>query len=176
MAYFHAKDHIRIVQVLCDQTVSILNTMGIYAVKHLKVRQPVMHPTPFHATRLTNPFKDLIPMLSSILSDPFAPAAPATLLSAIKTLHAVLTNCWPRIPDSPWQDEIIQAAVLCWLNVSDEPTAIATSSRAAMRQELLTTVKCLSAVLKAGGVDLAEIVTPLVEKEPSLGALFSPQR
>jgi len=37
-AYFHAKDHIRIVEVLCQQTVFILDQMGIYAVKHLKVR------------------------------------------------------------------------------------------------------------------------------------------
>ncbi|KAK0627714.1 hypothetical protein B0T14DRAFT_423769 [Immersiella caudata] len=152
-AYFHAKYHVRIVKVLCEQTVLILNTMGIYAVKHLK---------------------DLIPMLSSILSDPFAPAAPATLLSATKALLAVLANCWPRIPDSPWQDEITQAIVLCWLNVREGSTAVTTSSSAAIRHELLTTVKCLSAVLKAGGTNLAEVAKPLVDKEPALRELFSP--
>ena len=37
MAYFHAKEHIRIVEVLCQQTTAILNQMGVHAVKHLKV-------------------------------------------------------------------------------------------------------------------------------------------
>lgn len=37
MGYFHAKEHVRIVEVLCQQTAVILNEMGIHAVKHLKV-------------------------------------------------------------------------------------------------------------------------------------------
>ncbi|KAH6631935.1 hypothetical protein F5144DRAFT_489530 [Chaetomium tenue] len=41
--YFHAKDHVRIVEVLCQQTVAILDEMGVHAVKHLKVRVP-LHP------------------------------------------------------------------------------------------------------------------------------------
>lgn len=36
-AYFHAKEHMRIVDVLCQQTVLVLQQMGIHAVKHLKV-------------------------------------------------------------------------------------------------------------------------------------------
>lgn len=40
-AYFHAKEHICIVEVLLVQTTLVLNEMGIYAVKHLKVSQSV---------------------------------------------------------------------------------------------------------------------------------------
>lgn len=40
MGYFHAKDHIAIVEVLCQQTARILHQMGIHAVKHLKVCKP----------------------------------------------------------------------------------------------------------------------------------------
>lgn len=36
-AYFHAKEHVRIVEVLCQETALILQQMGIHAVKHLKV-------------------------------------------------------------------------------------------------------------------------------------------
>jgi hypothetical protein len=43
MGYFHAKEHVRIVAVLCDKTAAILNEMGVHAVKHLKVSAP--HPT-----------------------------------------------------------------------------------------------------------------------------------
>jgi hypothetical protein len=40
--YFHAKDHVRIVEVLCQQTVAILAEMGVNAVKHLKVSPPAI--------------------------------------------------------------------------------------------------------------------------------------
>lgn len=35
-AYFHAKSHIRIVELLCHQSGLIIRQMGIHAVKHLK--------------------------------------------------------------------------------------------------------------------------------------------
>ncbi|KAK4238163.1 mitochondrial CCA tRNA nucleotidyltransferase [Achaetomium macrosporum] len=158
--YFHAKDHVHIVKVLCQQTVAILNEMGIHAVKHLK---------------------DLIPMLSSIMTDPFAPVAPATLFAAIKALQAVLADCWPRIPASPWQDEIINALVLCWLHLVEHDRSSAKESEKAtyslIEQELITSAKALSIVLKTaeeGAIDLSAHVAPLVEKEPRLGGLFSP--
>ena len=44
MAYFHAKDHVRIVEVLCRETAAILDEMGVHAVKHLKVSSPAIHP------------------------------------------------------------------------------------------------------------------------------------
>ncbi|KAK4151349.1 mitochondrial CCA tRNA nucleotidyltransferase [Chaetomidium leptoderma] len=158
MGYFHAKQHVRIVEVLCQQTAAILNEMGVHAVKHLK---------------------DLIPMLSSIMTDPFAPVAPATLLSAIKALQAVLANCWPRIPASPWQDEIVNALVLCWLHVAEHDHAAGDKTYALIEQELLTSSKALAAVLKTaeGGVattNLSSHVAPLIAKEPRLAKLFFP--
>lgn len=39
-AYFHVKDHVRIVEVLLIQTVNIVDELQIYAVKHLKVSSP----------------------------------------------------------------------------------------------------------------------------------------
>ncbi|KAL2135876.1 hypothetical protein VTI74DRAFT_6475 [Chaetomium olivicolor] len=158
MGYFHAKEHVRIVEVLCRETVGILNEMGVHAVKHLK---------------------DLVPMLSSILTDPFAPVSPATLLAAIRALQAVLANCWPRIPGSPWQDEIINALVLCWLHLAEHnrPFDDGGSVYTAIEQELLTSSKALAAVLKTGSgegaINLASHVAPLLAKEPRLGRLFS---
>lgn len=113
-------------------------------------------------------------MLSTIMTDPFAPLAPATLLSAIKALQAVLATCWPRIPASPWQDEIVNALVLCWLHLPSGQDDTAGGSRAdVLERELLTSARALAAVLKIGGVDLAAHVAPLVAKEPSLERLFS---
>ncbi|KAK3353539.1 hypothetical protein B0T25DRAFT_214675 [Lasiosphaeria hispida] len=150
-AYFHAKVHVHIVELLYRQLALILNQMGIYAVKHLK---------------------DLIPMISATLTDPFALAAPATLLSAIKALQAVLAACWPRIHESPWQDEIINALTLCWCNTHDDDSIVFIPIRPTFEQELILSAKALAAVLKTEGVDLAVTVTPLVAKEPSLGRLF----
>jgi hypothetical protein len=117
-------------------------------------------------------------MLSTIMTDPFAPVAPATLLSAIKALQAVLTNCWPRIPHSPWQDDIINALVLSWLHLVEHSHAATDKTYASLQQELLTSSRALAAVLKtagdetAGAVELSSHVAPLVEKEPRLAALF----
>ena len=139
-------------------------------------------------------------MLTTILSDPFASsAAPATLFSAIKTLQSVLANCWPRIiittstlPDhpqsqsqSPWRDEIIQALVLCWLNLPSDQDGKRQQQNeeaiARLKQELIKCSQCLDAVIKANNnndnnnnnVLLPDLVAPLVTKEPSLAELFS---
>ncbi|KAK3955130.1 hypothetical protein QBC32DRAFT_381238 [Pseudoneurospora amorphoporcata] len=152
MGYFHAKEYVRIVEVLCREMGDVLVEMGVDAVKHLK---------------------DIIPMLSTILTDPFASLHPPTLLSAIKALQAVLATCWPRIPNSPWQDEIINLLVLCWLNLgtSDNfPT---------IREALVQTADALAAVLATEmedgkpTINLSEVVAPLVAKEPSLSQVFS---
>jgi hypothetical protein len=121
-------------------------------------------------------------MLSSIMTDPFAPLAPATLLSAVKALQAVLANCWPRIPGSPWQDEIINALVLCWLHLAEHerPGTDDGKAYAQIEQALLTASKALAAVLKSAGpedggaqaTDLATHVAPIVEKDPRLASLF----
>jgi hypothetical protein len=46
MGYFHAKEHVRIVEVLCRETAGILNAMGVHAVKHLKVSKPMRTHSP----------------------------------------------------------------------------------------------------------------------------------
>lgn len=40
MGYFHAKEHVQIVEVLCRETVEIVGEMGVHAVKHLKASSP----------------------------------------------------------------------------------------------------------------------------------------
>src|SRR4051794_22456951 len=118
-------------------------------------------------------------MLSAIMTDPFAPAAPGTLLSAVKALQAVLANCWPRIAGSPWQDEIINALVLCWLHLAEhEHPATHKTYYTQLEQELLISSKALAAVFKTAEredgatTDLSSHVAPLVAKDPRLAALF----
>lgn len=170
-AYFHCKDHPRIVAVLCQQTISIATQLGIHTVKHLKVSPPTPQSTcTLSSISHKSPTQDLIPMLSTILSDPFAPAAPTTLLAAIKALQAVLQTCWPRVPNSPWQDEIVNALSLCWLAACDQTT---TTRPSIILSELSATGAMLAAVLRTQDVDLANVVAPLVQKEPLLAGLFA---
>ncbi|KAJ4383769.1 hypothetical protein N0V85_008407, partial [Neurospora sp. IMI 360204] len=156
LGYFHAKEYVRIVEVLCQEMGEVLVEMGVNAVKHLK---------------------DIIPMLSTILTDPFASLHPPTLLSAIKALQAVLATCWPRIPNSPWQDEIINSLVLCWLNL--DASGSSGDNFPVIRQALVHTADALAAVLATEveegkpTINLSEVVAPLVAKEPSLSQLFS---
>jgi hypothetical protein len=129
-----------------------------------------------------DPTQDLVPMISTIMTDPFAPVAPATLLSAIRALQTVLANCWPRIPGSPWQDEIINALVLCWLHLAEHEHPGTDKLYTELEQELLTSSKALAAVLKTASsgasegatTDLSSHVAPLVVKEPRLAKLFPP--
>ncbi|KAK5657705.1 hypothetical protein OQA88_2777 [Cercophora sp. LCS_1] len=146
--YFHAKQHVRIVEVLCQQTVIVLDRMGIHSVKHLK---------------------DLVPMISAIMTDPFAHVAPSTLLAAVKSLQAVLINCWPRIASSPWQDEMLQSLVLCWLNLAEETN----TELDVVRQELQASAKMLAAILKTEDARLSELSGPLIAQEPSLSKLLT---
>ena len=119
-------------------------------------------------------------MLSSIMTDPFAPVAPTTLLSAVEALQAVLANCWVRIPGSPWRDEIINALVLCWLHLAEhDHPATEDKAYGQIQQALLTSSRALAAVLKSASseagsqaTDLATHVAPLVATDPRLAPLF----
>lgn len=116
-------------------------------------------------------------MITSIMTNPFAPLSPTTLLAAIKALQATLATCWPRLPSSPWQDEILHSLVTCWLNVHDfeqdeqqkqhknnitssSSTSGASAAAAAniittisdIKQQLTISASALSAVLKTGMV------------------------
>ncbi|KAK3904960.1 mitochondrial CCA tRNA nucleotidyltransferase [Staphylotrichum tortipilum] len=154
--YFHARDHVAVVQVLCEQAAAVVRAMGVHAVKHLK---------------------DLVPMISSVLTDPFAPAAPGTLRAGIKTLHAVLASCWPRIlPGGPWVGEIVNALVLCWVYVVEYAEEHPREGvYTPIEQELGISSRALAAVLRCaegGPVDLEVLVAPLVEKDARLAGLF----
>ncbi|KAI1775693.1 hypothetical protein F4818DRAFT_440970 [Hypoxylon cercidicola] len=150
VGYHHAKEHIRIVGLLCETLVCIINGMGILAVKHLK---------------------DLIPMASEIMADPFGTKYPPALMAAAKLLQAILRTCWPRIPH--YCNEIIKILMLCWLNVDDEESLPPSSPTASeLKSELTKTADMLFAVMKVAQADLSERVEPLIEKEPQLSKLF----
>ncbi|KXJ95203.1 hypothetical protein Micbo1qcDRAFT_230497 [Microdochium bolleyi] len=95
-AYEHSGEHIRIVEVLCRQLQCVVNGMGVLAVKHLK---------------------NMIPMLSAIISDPFATSHTPSLAAALDALSAVQATCWPRIPY--YANNLIKTLMLCWISAEE---------------------------------------------------------
>lgn len=110
-------------------------------------------------------------MISEILVDPFGTKYPPILLSATHLLHAVLQACWPRIPHHC--NEIIKIVMLAWLNIEDEDSFPADGhTKTELEQQLIKTVKMLSAIMTAAKLDISDRVSPLIAKEPQLRSLF----
>ncbi|KAI0523710.1 hypothetical protein F5B22DRAFT_410913 [Xylaria bambusicola] len=151
VGYHHAKEHIRLVDFLCQTLCRLVSGMGILSIKYLK---------------------DIVPMISEILVDPFGTKYPPMLLSATHLLHAVLQTCWPRIPH--YCNEIIRIVMLAWLNIEDEDAFPAdVQIKAELKQQLIKTVEMLSAIMAAAKLDMSDRVCPLVAKEPQLRSLFN---
>ncbi|KAI0482105.1 hypothetical protein GGR56DRAFT_670024 [Xylariaceae sp. FL0804] len=163
VGYHHAKEHVGLVGLLCEQLRRLVQGMGILAVRHLK---------------------DILPMLSEILTDPFGPQHPPTLLSAARLLRAVLAACWPRVPRHC--AAVTEMLMLCWLNVDDEdedddddsltPTTTTTdptSRTKKLKAELARAAAMLAAIMQAAGEDYqAAYVGPLVKRAPALRGVF----
>ncbi|CAK7220914.1 hypothetical protein SBRCBS47491_004349 [Sporothrix bragantina] len=163
--YFHASEHIHIVEALVRQAGNIVEAMGIYAVKHLK---------------------DLMPIYATILTDPFAMRYKPAVAAAVNALQTTMAACWPRLANTQWQEETIKMLMLSWLHVVEEEEQEKSKARSGVREDkakaeketadlkarLVHAANTLLAILKAAGVDTAAAVDPLVDSEPRLGALF----
>ncbi|KAK6075974.1 poly polymerase protein [Seiridium cupressi] len=154
VGYHHANEHIRLTELFCKKTVAIVNGMGIFTVKHLK---------------------DIIPMISGIMTEPFGTKYPPALLAANELLQTIMRCCWPRI--SGYATEIVQMLTVCYLNIEDEDAFPSGSpSRQELKSALSSTAEILVTILRTGDNSLSEIISPLVEKEPLLKALFTPMK
>ncbi|RYP17294.1 hypothetical protein DL765_004585 [Monosporascus sp. GIB2] len=171
VGYNHASEHIRLVELFCEKLRCVVNGMGILAIKHLKVGLLLRIRTHFPLLMQQLPSRNLIPMVSEIMTDPFGTQHPPSLLSAVKLLHAIMSTCWPRIPH--YCNEIIKALMLCWLNIGEEDAfPDGDPGPASLKSELTKAADMLSAVMQAAKMDMEERVAPLVEKEPQLRELF----
>lgn len=98
-SYTHSSEHPQIVHVLVKELTTLIPKLGISSVKHLK---------------------DTLPLLSSILSDPFATSQPALLLSAVKCLQVLILNAWPRMRDEGNRGWVISVLVGAWKSCTSE--------------------------------------------------------
>ncbi|CAG9977838.1 unnamed protein product [Clonostachys byssicola] len=154
--YFHASEYMLVVETLMKNTTAILDCLEVYSVKHLQ---------------------NLLPMFSSVITDPFIISRPTALLEAVKTLNACLRNCWPRISSEPkYTAEVIRIISICWLNLYDGELASRPSGRdlTLLTDELRRSADIMHALSKnEDSSQLSNDLVPILQKEPRLSKLFS---
>jgi len=149
--YLHSNDCPAIVEILVTQISRILSKMGIHSVKYLK---------------------DILPILTTVLTDPFGPARPSLLLSGMKTLQAVILNCWPRIAlDKGHRMEVVKMLVLCWKNLSEGEEDGKEKGLDEVKEELKVAGKLLVGAVEKE-VDFRTELMPLFEADPGLVEVF----
>ncbi|KAI0397811.1 hypothetical protein F5Y17DRAFT_454696 [Xylariaceae sp. FL0594] len=162
VGYHHAKEHVRILDLLCGTLCCLVRGIGILAVKYLKKKQ---------VSVLLYP-RDIMHLVTEVLTDPFGTKYPPTLLSAIRLLQEVLQACWPRMPH--YCNEVLRCTMLCWLNIEDDDALQSDQlAKAQLKQQLVKTMEMLTAVMNASSLDMLDRVSPLVTKEPQLQPLFA---
>ncbi|KFY22871.1 hypothetical protein V493_06272 [Pseudogymnoascus sp. VKM F-4281 (FW-2241)] len=95
----HCRDITIILELLLAEMSEIMNRLHIYSVKHAK---------------------DILPLLSAVLVDPFAPSNPALLLRGINAVQTTILNCWPILSEEHNCVRIVKALSLCWINLTEE--------------------------------------------------------
>lgn len=97
----------RLSMLLLDNMIPIIQGLGIHSTKYLQ---------------------DLVPLLHDTLSNPFGPAHPPLLFSAVAVLRAVILNAHPRV--WRWRGEVLGAVCSCWLHAVEEEKEIADREKA----------------------------------------------
>ncbi|MCJ1396759.1 hypothetical protein MMC18_009651 [Xylographa bjoerkii] len=95
--FSQAGEYVKIATVLMYTLSELIEEMGIMSVSHLK---------------------DLLPIVSGILSSPFGPAHPRLLLAAALALQAIILNNWPRI--SYYRGEVLKGLAICWCTINED--------------------------------------------------------
>lgn len=108
-------------------------------------------------------------MHCEVLTDPFASAAPELQQLAIKSLGVVIANCWPRLKQPPYQDEIVKALIICYVNAHDD---LAFSEQFEHTSDSLLRIAKMLFIIAGDEDSLRNKIAPLVEKEPVLADLF----
>ncbi|EZG06677.1 hypothetical protein H106_03815 [Trichophyton rubrum CBS 735.88] len=62
--------------------------------------------------------QDIVPLLSSTLTNPFGLAYLPLLIASSQCYQSVILNCWPRL--SRWRGDILAGICTCWLRLCDE--------------------------------------------------------
>ncbi|KAJ3492627.1 hypothetical protein NLG97_g5264 [Lecanicillium saksenae] len=152
--YFHASQHIRVVEVLMQSVAQIVETLQIYTVKHLS---------------------SLLDLFTPVLTDAFALAYAPAVIAAAKALNIVILNCWPRVVGTPHAEQIINIVSRCWTNIHDADNGNANSDLNILAEELKQTMSLLASLWAESDEPLPkEKLASIVKEAPHLEPLFAP--
>ena len=113
--------------------------------------------------------KYLLPLISNILSDPFALAHPALLRSALWAQQIIILNGWPRI--SYHRGEVLKGLVICWCRISVDGHQ--STNLDGIKHLLRENLKLLIATLHEDS-DATEEVSKLLKSDLRLKGLWQP--
>ncbi|MCJ1463434.1 hypothetical protein MMC07_002041 [Pseudocyphellaria aurata] len=148
--YAHAGDgHVRIAELLVRKMTDLVHEMGVDSAKHLKM------------------VKHIIPLLSHIMSAPFATAYPPLLTASVHAIDAVVVNVWPRV--AYHRGEILEGLVICWGRIHGEEAP--SRELEGIQTHIHRTVKLVTAILKTD-MDVTEEYQRLIDADHRLQQLL----
>jgi tRNA nucleotidyltransferase (CCA-adding enzyme) len=110
--------------VLTAHVQVLVGHMGIDSVKHLS---------------------NILPLMSTVLREPFILGHKTLTMSTLKTLQAVMLNGWPRIP--LYVPLLMMGLCLCWSRCMEDSSALPYVKE--VKREIQDTVGMLDAVMQA---------------------------
>lgn len=90
-------ENVHVATTLMELLSLVVGAMGIWSARHLK---------------------ELVPMLSDVMSSPFGTTYIPLLASTVGALKSILRACWIRI--SPWVAEVLRGVCVCWNRIGEE--------------------------------------------------------
>lgn len=148
-AHLHVSTHTPITSLLILQLQILIPKLGIHTAKHLK---------------------DIFPLLSSVLTDPFAGARLDDVLGALSTLRVLILACWARVREEEWRGEVVRELVLCW-GVLEELSEGDEGMVRKCRGEIKVVGRVFAKSVE-GAVDLRVELRPLLDVDEGIGEVF----
>ncbi|KAF2664864.1 poly A polymerase C-terminal region-like protein [Microthyrium microscopicum] len=150
--YKHAGENIRVAETLLINLVPLLRALGIDSVIHLK---------------------DLVPILSDLLDDPFGPASPALMTAGLKASAELIQVARPRI--GYYRGSILKGLTGLWLRL-DEDKGLEQSETDSLRERLRDVFAALDDAVKSENEwnkDWAKERKSLTDADERLSKLFA---
>lgn len=122
--YDIAGQYPRVVTLLFQKLVSVLNGLGPESIKHLMY---------------------VLPVLTGTLSHSGSVGHPPLLFADIEAIQTVIRTCWPRM--TKWKGEVLKGLTLCWLQADE----LESGDAQMLRQGLRDTARLLHAALGDAG-------------------------
>ncbi|KAI5273566.1 poly A polymerase C-terminal region-like protein [Aureobasidium subglaciale] len=145
MTFTYCPEHAKITTATTTYLSAVLNALGLDSIKHL-------------------PF--ILPMLSSILTNPFITASPPLLLSSVKAVQAVVLNTWPRL--HVHKTEILKCVTVPWIRMQED---VSGEDFDIIKEESKIVVQMLRDALSSD--ELEKDIEELVKVDKRLEGMFS---